>query len=249
MSAFLGPIHFWLYNKIGKQEELTKAIASMAAGNGWISDRTAYIRDLPALEDVIDESNIHGWLQDQILSTENEDIRSLREMITYGLKGLAAYSKHANALMQDNEKIDAFLQRALAKTLDDSLTVDDLVALTLETGKFGVDGMALLDSANTGAYGNPEITEVNIGVRNNPCILISGHDLKDLEQLLEQTKGTGVDVYTHSEMLPAHYYPAFKKYDHFAGNYGNAWWKQKEEFETFNGPILMTTKLLVGETA
>ena len=146
-----------------------------------------------------------------VLSTENEDIRSLREMITYGLKGLAAYSKHANALMQDNEKIDAFLQRALAKTLDDSLTVDDLVALTLETGKFGVDGMALLDSANTGAYGNPEITEVNIGVRNNPGILISGHDLKDLEQLLEQTKGTGVDVYTHSEMLPAHYYPAFKK--------------------------------------
>lgn len=166
-------------------------------------------------------------------------------MITYGLKGLAAYSKHANALMQDNEKIDAFLQRALAKTLDDSLTVDDLVALTLETGKFGVDGMALLDSANTGAYGNPEITEVNIGVRNNPCILISGHDLKDLEQLLEQTKGTGVDVYTHSEMLPAHYYPAFKKYDHFAGNYGNAWWKQKEEFETFNGPILMTTNCIV----
>lgn len=180
-----------------------------------------------------------------VLSTENEDIRSLREMITYGLKGLAAYSKHANALMQDNEKIDAFLQRALAKTLDDSLTVDDLVALTLETGKFGVDGMALLDSANTGAYGNPEITEVNIGVRNNPGILISGHDLKDLEQLLEQTKGTGVDVYTHSEMLPAHYYPAFKKYDHFAGNYGNAWWKQKEEFETFNGPILMTTNCIV----
>lgn len=180
-----------------------------------------------------------------VLSTENEDIRSLREMITYGLKGLAAYSKHANALMQDNEKIDAFLQRALAKTLDDSLTVDDLVALTLETGKFGVDGMALLDSANTGAYGNPEITEVNIGVRNNPGILISGHDLKDLEQLLEQTNGTGVDVYTHSEMLPAHYYPAFKKYDHFAGNYGNAWWKQKEEFETFNGPILMTTNCIV----
>ena len=180
-----------------------------------------------------------------VLSTENEDIRSLREMITYGLKGLAAYSKHANALMQDNEKIDAFLQRALAKTLDDSLTVDDLVALTLETGKFGVDGMALLDSANTGAYGNPEITEVNIGVRNNPGILISGHDLKDLEQLLEQTKGTGVDVYTHSEMLPAHYYLAFKKYDHFAGNYGNAWWKQKEEFETFNGPILMTTNCIV----
>ena len=180
-----------------------------------------------------------------VLSAENEDIRSLREMITYGLKGLSAYSKHANALMQDNEAIDAFIQSALAKILDDSLSVDDLVVLTLETGKFGVDGMALLDSANTGAYGNPEITEVNIGVRNNPGILISGHDLKDLEQLLEQTKGSGVDVYTHSEMLPAHYYPAFKKYDHFVGNYGNAWWKQKEEFETFNGPILMTTNCIV----
>ncbi len=180
-----------------------------------------------------------------ILATKDEDIRSLRELITYGLKGLAAYSKHANALLKDNEEIDAFLQKALSKTLDDSLSVDDLVALTLETGKYGVDGMALLDAANTGAYGNPEITTVDIGVRNNPGILISGHDLKDLEQLLEQTKGTGVDVYTHSEMLPAHYYPAFKKYPHFAGNYGNAWWKQKEEFEKFNGPILMTTNCIV----
>ena len=180
-----------------------------------------------------------------VLATENEDVRSLREMITYGLKGLAAYSKHANALMQDNEEVDAFIQSALAKLLDDSLGLDDLVALTLETGKYGVDGMALLDGANTGAYGNPEITEVNIGVRNNPGILVSGHDLKDLEQLLEQTKGTGVDVYTHSEMLPAHYYPAFKKYDNFVGNYGNAWWKQKEEFATFNGPILMTTNCIV----
>ena len=180
-----------------------------------------------------------------VLATENEDVRSLREMITYGLKGLAAYSKHANALMQDNEEVDAFIQSALAKLLDDSLGLDDLVALTLETGKYGVDGMALLDGANTGTYGNPEITEVNIGVRNNPGILVSGHDLKDLEQLLEQTKGTGVDVYTHSEMLPAHYYPAFKKYDNFVGNYGNAWWKQKEEFATFNGPILMTTNCIV----
>lgn len=180
-----------------------------------------------------------------VLATENEDVRSLREMITYGLKGLAAYSKHANALMQDNEEVDAFIQSALAKLLDDSLGLDDLVALTLETGKYGVDGMALLDGANTGAYGNPEITEVNIGVRNNPGILVSGHDLKDLEQLLEQTKGTGVDVYTHSEMLPAHYYPAFKKYPNFIGNYGNAWWKQKEEFESFNGPILMTTNCIV----
>lgn len=165
-----------------------------------------------------------------VLATKDEDVRSLRELITYGLKGLAAYSKHANALMKDNEDVDAFIQKALSKTLDDSLTVDELVALTLETGKYGVDGMALLDAANTGAYGDPEITSVDIGVRNNPGILVSGHDLKDLEQLLEQTAGTGVDVYTHSEMLPAHYYPAFKKYPHFAGNYGNAWWKQKEEF-------------------
>ena len=180
-----------------------------------------------------------------VLATENEDIRSLRELITYGLKGLAAYSKHANALLEDDEEVDAFLQRALAATLDDSLTADDLVALTLETGKYGVQGMALLDKANTAAYGNPEITSVDIGVRGNPGILISGHDLKDLEMLLEQTKDTGVDVYTHSEMLPAHYYPFFKKYPHFAGNYGNAWWKQKEEFESFNGPILMTTNCIV----
>ncbi|WP_027438081.1 hydroxylamine reductase [Lachnospira multipara] len=180
-----------------------------------------------------------------VLSTKNEDIRSLRELITYGLKGLAAYSKHANALLKDNAEIDAFLQKALAATLDDSLTVDDLVALTLETGKYGVNGMALLDEANTKTYGNPEITKVNIGVRKNPAILVSGHDLKDLEMLLEQTKGTGVDVYTHSEMLPAHYYPFFKKYDNFAGNYGNAWWKQREEFESFNGPILMTTNCIV----
>ena len=180
-----------------------------------------------------------------VLSTENEDIRSLKELITYGLKGLAAYSKHANALMQDNAEIDAFIQKALSRILDDSMSTDDLVAFTLETGKFGVDGMALLDKANTEAYGDPEITKVDIGVRKNPGILISGHDLKDLEMLLEQTAGTGIDVYTHSEMLPAHYYPAFKKYPHFAGNYGNAWWKQKEEFEKFNGPILMTTNCIV----
>lgn len=184
-----------------------------------------------------------------VLSTKNEDIRSLRELITYGLKGLAAYSKHANALLSDDPELDAFLQETLAKTLDDSLTVDDLVALTLETGKWGVRGMALLDKANTDAYGNPEVTTVDIGVRKNPAILISGHDLKDLEQLLEQTKGTGVDVYTHSEMLPAHYYPFFKKYENFAGNYGNAWWKQKEEFEKFNGPILMTTNCVVPPAA
>ena len=180
-----------------------------------------------------------------ILSTENEDIRSLRELITYGLKGLSAYSKHANVLLQDNEEIDAFMQRALAATLNDSLSADDLIALTLETGKYGVDGMALLDNANTSTYGNPEITKVNIGVGTRPGILVSGHDLRDLEMLLKQTQGSGVDVYTHSEMLPAHYYPAFKKYPNFVGNYGNAWWKQKEEFESFHGPILMTTNCIV----
>ncbi|WP_288876243.1 hydroxylamine reductase [uncultured Allobaculum sp.] len=180
-----------------------------------------------------------------VLSTKDEDIRSLRELITYGLKGLSAYSKHANALLHDNEAVDAFLQNALSKTLDDSLSVDDLVALALETGKYGVDGMALLDKANTDAYGHPEMTEVEIGVRQNPGILVSGHDLRDLEMLLEQTQGTGVDVYTHSEMLHAHYYPSFKKYPHFAGNYGNAWWKQREESEKFNGPILMTTNCIV----
>ena len=180
-----------------------------------------------------------------VLSTENEDIRSLRELVVYGIKGMSAYMKHANALGYENEEIDAFMQESLAKTMDDSLTADDLVALALNAGKVGVDAMALLDSANTGTYGHPEITKVNIGVRNNPAILISGHDLKDLELLLKQTEGTGVDVYTHSEMLPAHYYPAFKKYPHFVGNYGNAWWKQKEEFESFNGPILMTTNCLV----
>ena len=180
-----------------------------------------------------------------VLSTENEDIRSLRELITYGLKGLSAYSKHANAMLQDDGEVDAFLQRALAATLDDSLSADDLVALTMETGKYGVQGMALLDKANTQAYGNPQITKVSIGVGKNPGILVSGHDLRDLEMLLEQTQGTGVDVYTHSEMLPAHYYPAFQKYPNFVGNYGNAWWKQKEEFETFHGPILMTTNCIV----
>ncbi|MDD3660394.1 MAG: hydroxylamine reductase [Lachnospiraceae bacterium] len=180
-----------------------------------------------------------------VLATENEDVRSLRELITYGLKGLSAYLKHANELSYDNEEIHVFMQKALAKLLDDTASVDELIGLTLESGKFGVDGMALLDQANTGSYGHPEITKVNIGVGTNPGILISGHDLKDLEQLLEQTQGTGVDVYTHSEMLPAHYYPAFKKYTNFVGNYGNAWWKQKEEFESFNGPILMTTNCIV----
>lgn len=180
-----------------------------------------------------------------ILATENEDIRSLRELITYGLKGLAAYAKHAAALAHTDEEIDAFLQKALAATADDALLAEEFTALTLETGKFGVRVMELLDKANTAAYGNPEITKVNIGVGKNPGILVSGHDLHDLEMLLEQTQGTGVDIYTHSEMLPAHYYPAFKKYPNFIGNYGNAWWKQKEEFESFHGPILMTTNCIV----
>ena len=180
-----------------------------------------------------------------VLATVDEDVRSLRELIIYGLKGLSAYSKHANALLQDDGEVDAFLQRALAATLDDSLSVDDLVALTLETGKYGVNGMALLDKANTTAYGNPEITTVDIGVGTNPGILISGHDLRDLEMLLKQTQGTGVDVYTHSEMLAGQYYPELKKYSNLKGNYGNAWWKQKEEFESFNGPILMTTNCIV----
>ncbi|MDD6679782.1 hydroxylamine reductase, partial [Galactobacillus timonensis] len=175
----------------------------------------------------------------------DEDIRSFRELITYGVKGLAAYVSHANALGKEDTEIDMFIQRALAQTMDDTLTGGTLLALVMETGRYGVRGMDLLDRANTETYGNPEITKVNIGVRSNPAILISGHDLKDLEMLLEQTQGTGVDVYTHGEMLPAHYYPAFKKYENFAGNYGNAWWKQKEEFESFNGPVLLTTNCLV----
>ena len=180
-----------------------------------------------------------------VLATENEDVRSLRELTMYGLKGLSAYMEHANALGYEDEAVDAFLQSALAKLLDDSLDGDALTALVLETGKWGVAGMALLDKANTESYGNPEISKVKLGVGTRPGILISGHDLKDLERLLEQTKGTGVDVYTHGEMIPAHYYPKFKKYDNLVGNYGNAWWQQKEEFEKFNGPILMTTNCVV----
>ena len=191
-------------------------------------------------EDMLNKADSIG-----VLATENEDIRSLREMITYGLKGIAAYAEHAKNIGKEDLDINAFVYEALAACLDDSLTVDDLVALTLKTGEYGVKVMALLDEAHTSRFGNPEITEVNIGVRKNPAILISGHDLTDLEQLLEQTKDIGVDVYTHSEMLPAHYYPAFKKYDNFVGNYGNAWWKQIEEFESFNGSILFTTNCIV----
>ncbi len=180
-----------------------------------------------------------------ILSTRNEDIRSLRELITCGLKGMAAYAEHAAILGYTSDEVFAFMQKALADTLDDELTAEDLTALVMETGRYGVEVMALLDRANTSTYGNPEVTRVNIGVRNNPGILVSGHDLRDIEELLKQTEGTGVDVYTHGEMLPANYYPAFKKYEHFVGNYGNAWWKQDKEFESFNGPILMTTNCLI----
>ncbi len=180
-----------------------------------------------------------------VLPMKNEDIRSLKQMIIYGLKGMAAYTEHALNLGKENPEIYAFIYEVLAVILDETLMADDLIALTMRTGEHGVKAMALLDEANTSKYGNPEITEVNIGVRKNPAVLISGHDLTDLQQLLEQTKGTGVDVYTHSEMLPAHYYPAFKKYNHFAGNYGNAWWKQVGEFESFHGPILFTTNCIV----
>ena len=221
---------------IAKKNELMEQLSSkegLSDAALWSGDENEILKEKAESDEV------------GVLATENEDIRSLRELITYGLKGLSAYSKHANALGYDNEEIDAFMQDTLAKLLDDSLTADDLVALTLETGKVGVDGMALLDTANTTTYGNPEITKVNIGVGKNPGILVSGHDLADLEQLLIQTEGTGVDVYTHSEMLPAHYYPQLKKYSHLVGNYGNAWWKQKEEFESFNGPILMTTNCIV----
>ncbi|MCC2717086.1 hydroxylamine reductase [Finegoldia sp. BIOML-A3] len=179
-----------------------------------------------------------------VLNTLDDDKRSLRELITYGLKGMAAYNRHANVLGKFDENVDEFMESTLAKLMDDSLSVEDLIDLTLQTGSNGAAAMALLDSANTSAYGNPEISEVNIGVRNNPAILISGHDLKDMEMLLEQTQNTGVDVYTHSEMLPANYYPAFKKYDNFVGNYGNSWWLQDKEFESFNGPILMTTNCI-----
>lgn len=203
------------------------------------------LHDAAAFEVGSRESMVEKAASIGVLSTENEDVRSLREMIVYGLKGMAAYTEHAVNLGKENNDIYSFIYEALAATLNDSLSADDLVALTLKTGEYGVKAMALLDEANTSKYGNPEITEVNIGVRNNPAILISGHDLRDMEQLLEQTQGTGVDVYTHSEMLPSHYYPAFKKYDNLVGNYGNAWHKQLEEFETFNGPILFTTNCIV----
>jgi hydroxylamine reductase len=226
------------YQRVFETLNLKKELLNKVADLNTLSDAALWVAT--TREELESKAVVVG-----VLATENEDVRSLRELIIYGLKGLAAYLKHANELKYDSEEVSAFMQRALAATLDNTLSADELVALTLETGKFGVDGMALLDAANTGTYGNPEVTKVNIGVGTKPGILISGHDLKDLEQLLKQTQGTGVDVYTHSEMLPAHYYPEFKKYDNFVGNYGNAWWKQKEEFESFNGPILMTTNCVV----
>jgi len=218
---------------IGIRNELKKQIGDIQLG------------DAAAFEVTDKASMLEKASKVGVLATKNEDVRSLRELITYGVKGMAAYAHHALNIGKENTDIYTFIYQALASVLNDSLSVDELVALTLKTGQYGVTAMALLDEANTSKYGNPEITSVNIGVRNNPGILISGHDLTDLEQLLEQTKGTGVDVYTHSEMLPAHYYPFFKKYENFVGNYGSSWWRQVGEFETFNGPILFTTNCIV----
>ncbi|HBE84840.1 MAG TPA: hydroxylamine reductase [Lachnoclostridium sp.] len=212
----------------------------LAKDTGYNGNQDAAVFTVDSRESMLSKASFVG-----VLATENEDIRSLRELIIYGIKGLAAYTEHAFNIGKEDVSIYSFIYEGMAATLDDSLTADDLVALTLKTGEYGVKGMALLDEANTSRYGNPEITSVNIGVRKNPAILISGHDLTDMEQLLEQTKGTGVDVYTHGEMLPAHYYPAFKKYDNFVGNYGNSWWMQVGEFESFHGPILFTTNCIV----
>lgn len=226
-------IEMQVHNVLRLRDDLIESLGDIPlhdAGNFTVTDR----------QSMLDKASLVG-----VLSTENEDVRSLRELIIYGLKGMAAYTHHALNIGKENQDIYGFIYEALVATLDDTLTADQLVALTLKTGQFGVAAMALLDDANTSRYGHPELTTVNIGVRNNPGILISGHDLTDLEQLLEQTKGTGVDVYTHSEMLPAHYYPFFKKYDHFAGNYGGSWWRQVDEFGPFNGPILFTTNCIV----
>lgn len=226
-----------IYQQIQKMIALRNSLITNTSAQK-LSDAATF--SVLSLEDTLEKAGSVG-----VLSTDNEDIRSLREMITYGLKGMAAYLEHAANLHQDDPEIYAFIYKALYSTINDALSIDDLIALTLQTGEYGVKAMALLDSANTQKFGDPEISKVNIGVRKNPAILISGHDLNDLEQLLEQTNGTGVDVYSHSEMLPGHYYPAFKKYEHFVGNYGNAWWKQTEEFESFNGPILFTTNCIV----
>lgn len=234
-------------NKIAKGLHLRDQLKSELLANE--TDSPLYLHDAAIWTASSDAALKEKATSIGVLSTENEDIRSLRELITYGIKGMAAYAEHAFNLQAENQSINEFIEKALIATLDDSLSVADLVGLTLETGKFGVDVMALLDKANTDRYGHPEISKVAIGVRSNPGILISGHDLRDLEDLLQQTEGSGVDVYTHSEMLPAHYYPFFKKFTCFAGNYGNAWWQQTQEFESFNGPILFTTNCIVPPTA
>jgi len=223
-----------------KRDELKSVLREKGVDLEGLKDAATFT--VNSNDEIVFKSNS---VEVSVLATENEDVRSLRELIIYGLKGMAAYAEHADNLGFEDEEISKFIRKALVATMDDSLTADDLVALTLETGKYGVQTMALLDKANTSTYGNPEISEVNIGVRNNPAILVSGHDLKDFEELLEQTKDSGVDIYTHGEMLPANYYPTFKKYDHFVGNYGNAWWQQKEEFDKFNGAILFTTNCIV----
>ncbi len=216
-----------------------KKVAEMGLDAGKLADHDA--ANFTITDDNIDEKAAAVG----VLTTENEDVRSLRELLIYGVKGIAAYADHAMRLGKEVKEVVMFIEKAFISTLDDNLSVDEMVGLVMECGKYAVDAMAVLDAANTESYGHPEITEVNIGVRNNPAILISGHDLKDMEELLKQTEGTGVDIYTHGEMLPANYYPAFKKYDHFVGNYGNSWWKQTEEFEKFNGPIILTTNCLV----
>ena len=229
------------------QEALTAQITETLRIKEELAQRLQDKNSLPAaaLWNDVEQAYAGKAQEVGVLAETNEDIRSLKELITYGLKGLAAYLYHANTLGYEDKSLDIFQQETLAALLDGTQDAESLTALALKTGEWGVKGMALLDTANTSAYGHPEITKVDLGVRQNPGILISGHDLRDLEMLLEQTAGTGVDVYTHGEMLPAHYYPKFKKYPHFAGNYGNAWWKQKEEFASFGGPILLTTNCLV----
>lgn len=234
-DVFIGRIR----DAIGLREELKKRLSSKGVS------LPAKIDGSVTFNGFTEKEMLDAWTASSFLAIENPDVRALRSLVIFGLKGMAAYMEHAINLGKNNPQVIEFIERALAATIDNSLDAAALTALVLETGKYGVDAMALLDGANTGAYGNPEPTTVQLGVRKNPGILISGHDLKDLEELLEQTQGTGVDVYTHGEMLPAHYYPAFKKYPNFVGNYGNAWWKQVEEFEAFNGPILLTTNCLV----
>ncbi|SUB87214.1 hydroxylamine reductase [Prevotella denticola] len=229
-----------ILNKVDKGVSLKRDLLSLACENHVALPDYREVKWGGEKADYETEGNREG-----VLRTGNEDIRSLKELTVLGLKGMAAYYEHASRLHERNEEIIAFMEKALSTVTDPSADMDTLLSTVMETGRFGVDAMALLDKANTQAYGNPELTKVNIGTGSRPGILISGHDLKDIEQLLEQTEGTGIDVYTHGEMLPAHYYPQLKKYKHLVGNYGNAWWKQKEEFETFNGPIVFTTNCIV----